>query len=100
MKGILINPGKEPVVTSLPETLQGIEAYLQSTCLMRIFPRTPAVLFFREVDISAQPNRQFRGNVIYGPILCYGWRNNSIQPVGKNLQAELLERLKGWEVKV
>lgn len=25
MKGILIEPGKEPVVTTLPDTLQGIE---------------------------------------------------------------------------
>ena len=26
MKGILIEPGKGPVVTTLPDTLQGIEA--------------------------------------------------------------------------
>lgn len=26
MKGILIEPGKAPVVTALPDTLQGIEA--------------------------------------------------------------------------
>ena len=29
MKGILIEPGKEPVVTTLPDTLQGIEALLR-----------------------------------------------------------------------
>ena len=28
MKGILIEPGKGPVVTTLPDTLQGIEAWL------------------------------------------------------------------------
>ena len=32
MKGILIEPGKEPVVTTLPDTLQGIEALLRCPC--------------------------------------------------------------------
>lgn len=32
MKGILIEPGKSPEVTSLPDTLQGIEARLQCWC--------------------------------------------------------------------
>lgn len=29
MKGILIEPGKAPAATALPDTLQGIEALLQ-----------------------------------------------------------------------
>ena len=29
MKGILIQPGKDPTVTTLPDTLQGIEALLR-----------------------------------------------------------------------
>ena len=47
MKGILIEPGKEPVVTTLPDTLQGIEALLRCPCEQKVLPRTPAVLFFR-----------------------------------------------------
>ena len=45
MKGILIEPGKEPVVTTLPDTLQGIEALLRCPCEQKVLPRTPAVLF-------------------------------------------------------
>ena len=36
---------------------------------------------------------------IYGPILCYGWRNNTLQPLSKDLQSEMLDRLKETEVK-
>lgn len=43
MKGILIEPGKSPEVTSLPDTLQGIEARLQCPCEQKVLPRTPAV---------------------------------------------------------
>ena len=41
MKGILIEPGKEPVVTTLPDTLQGIEALLRCPCEQKVLPRTP-----------------------------------------------------------
>lgn len=68
MKGILIEPGKEPVVTTLPDTLQGIEALLRCPCEQKVLPRTPAVL-------------------VYGII-------------GKDLQTELLDRLKDTEVRV
>ena len=84
MKGILIEPGKEPVVTTLPDTLQGIEALLRCPCEQKVLPRTPAVLFVGR----------------YGPILCYGWKGNSIVPLNKALQAELLDRLKDTEVRV
>lgn len=46
MKGILIEPGKSPEVTSLPDTLQGIEARLQCPCEQKVLPRTPAVLVY------------------------------------------------------
>lgn len=32
--------------------------------------------------------------------LCYGWRNNTLQPLSKDLQAEMLDRLKDTEVRV
>lgn len=38
MKGILIEPGKSPEVTSLPDTLQGIEARLQCPCEQNFAP--------------------------------------------------------------
>ena len=45
-------------------------------------------------------NRKYRGRPLYGPILCYGWKGNNIQPMTKDVQTELLDRLKGAEVKV
>ena len=45
-------------------------------------------------------NRTYRGQPIYGTILCYGWRNNRFQPLNKDLQAEMLDRLKELEVRV
>ena len=56
MKGILIKPGKEPVVTTLPDTLQGIEALLRCPCEQKVLPRTPAVLVYgimgRDLTVS------------------------------------------------
>mgnify|MGYP000998152404 FL=1 len=91
MKGILIEPGKSPEVTSLPDTLQGIEAMLGCEC-------TQAVLLFGVFGKGV--NRVYRGHNIYGTILCYGWKNNSLVPMGKGLQAEMLDRLKETEVRV
>ena len=33
-------------------------------------------------------------------ILCYGWKGNNIQPMSKDVQAEMLDRLKDTEVRV
>ena len=96
MKGILIEPGKSPEVTSLPDTLQGIEARLQCPCEQKVLPRTPAVLVYG--IMGRDLNRIYRGQHIYGPIL--GWRNNTLQPLSKDLQSEMLDRLKDTEVKV
>ena len=102
MKGILIEPGKAPVVTALPDTLpdtlQGIEAMLGCDCTQEVLPRTPAVLLFGVFGKGL--NRIYRGHNIYGTILCYGWKNNSLVPMSKDLQAEMLDRLKDAEVRV
>ena len=98
MKGILIEPGKAPVVTTLPDTLQGIEAMLGCDCTQKVLPRTPAVLFFRT---AGQPvNRVVRGQPLCGTIFCYGWRGGDIKPLSGALLAELLDRLKDTEVRV
>lgn len=94
MKGILAEPGKAPVIASR----------LGTPCEMIVMPRTPAVLFVGRYDGPIQPasllNRKYRGRQLYGPILCYGWKGNNIQPMGKDVQTEMLDRLKGTEVKV
>lgn len=98
MKGILIEPGKAPVVTNLPDTLQGIEALLRCPCGQKVLPRTPAVLVYGIMGRGL--NRIYRGQNLYGPILCYGWKNNNLVPLNNSLQAEMLDRLKDTEVRV
>lgn len=75
MKGILAEPGKAPVIASLPDSLWAIENRLGTPCEMIVMPRTPAVLFVGRYD---------------GPI----------QPMNKDVQTEMLDRLKGTEVRV
>ena len=98
MKGILIEPGKDPVITTLPDSLQGMEALLQCPCEQKILPRTPAVLVYG--IYGKKLNRTYRGQPIYGPILCYGLKNNRLVPMNRTLQAEMLDRLKELEVRV
>ena len=98
MKGILIEPGRAPEPANLPDTLSAMEARLGGTVEHYIFPRTPAVLLFGVFGKGL--NRIYRGHNIYGTILCYGWKNNSLVPMSKDLQAEMLDRLKDTEVKI
>ena len=98
MKGILIEPGKAPVVTTLPDSLWAIENRLGTRSEMIVLPRTPAVLVYGILGKGL--NRIYRGQNIYGTILCYGWKNNSFVPMSKDLQAEMLDRLKDTEVRV
>lgn len=98
MKGILIEPGKAPEITTLPDTLQGIEGRLQCPCEQKVLPRTPAVLVYGIYGHGL--NRIYKGQNMYGPILCYGWRNNRFVPMSKDLLAEMLDRLKDTEVRV
>ena len=98
MKGILAEPGKAPVIASLPDSLWAIENRLGTRSEMIVLPRTPAVLVYG--IMGRDLNRIYRGQHIYGPILCYGWKGNNIQPMSKDVQAEMLDRLKDTEVRV
>ena len=55
MKGILAEPGKAPVIASLPDSLWAIENRLGTPCEMIVMPRTPAVLFVGRYDGPIQP---------------------------------------------
>lgn len=65
MKGILAEPGKAPVIASLPDSLWAIENRLGTPCEMIVLPRTPAVLFVGRYDGPIQPasllNREVPG---------------------------------------
>ena len=85
MKGILIEPGKGPVVTTLPDTLQGIEAWLGGHADQKYFSRTPAILMHSAA--GREPNRIWRGEVLCGTLLCYGWRGGGYDGLHHQLQA-------------
>ena len=91
MKGILAEPGKAPVIASLPDSLWAIENRLGVPCEMIVLPRTPAVLFVGRYDGLIQPASRLNR---------YGWKGNNIQPMSKDVQTEMLDRLKGAEVEV
>lgn len=61
MKGILIEPGRAPEPANLPDTLSAMEARLGGTVEHYIFPRTPAVLFFRAASPCAAPSSAMAG---------------------------------------
>lgn len=98
MKGILIEPGRDPEPANLPDTLSAMETRLGGMVEHYIFPRTPAVLFYRTA--GSPVNRVLRGIPLCGTILCYGWRGGDIKPLSGSLLTEMLDRLKDTEVKV
>ena len=51
MKGILAEPGKDPVIASLPDSLWAIENRLGTPCEMIVLPRTPVMPFSRPVTM-------------------------------------------------
>ena len=84
MKGILAEPGAEPVVTTLPDSLWAIENRLGTRSEMIVLPRTPAVLFVGRYDGPIQPasllNRTYRGRQLYGPISAMAGRATTSSP--------------------
>ena len=80
MKAIVIDPGTEPVVKTVPETLQALGAMLR-------LPLDAAGLLYMEGAHSRglEQNRQFRGQWYYGRLLIvgvapYGVRFRSLTP--------------------
>ena len=97
MKGILIEPGKEPVVTTLPDTLQGIEALLRCP-VSRKSCHAPRSAGVRHHGQRPEPYLSRPAYLRPYPLL---WlEGNDIQPMSKDVQAEMLDRLKDTEVRV
>ena len=65
MKGILAEPGKAPVIASLPDSLWAIENRLGTPCEMIVLPRTPAVLFVGRYEGPIQPGQNAQNPVIF-----------------------------------
>ena len=91
MKVLLIKPGQEPENASIPDDLQAIQRFLGGPVEALQFPTDWAALLcnmngpFQE---DAQPNRIYKGKIIYGPFLVAG----SSRCRYKSLTAEQRER--------
>ena len=97
MKGILAEPGAEPVVTTLPDSLWAIENRLGTRSEMIVLPRTPAVLVY---GIMQRPEPYLSRTAYLRPHPLLRLEGNNIQPMSKDVQAEMLNRLKDTEVRV
>ena len=87
MKAIVIDPGTEPVVKTVPETLQALGAMCGGALTLLRFPLDAAGLLYMEGAHSRglEQNRQFRGQWYYGRLLIvgvapYGVRFRSLTP--------------------
>lgn len=84
MKGILAEPGKAPVIASLPDSLWAIENRLGTRSEMIVLPRTPAVLFVGRYDGPIQPasllNRTYRAVSFTGPSSAMAGRATTSSP--------------------
>lgn len=87
MKAIVIDPGTEPVVKTVPETLQALGAMCGGALTLLRFPLDAAGLLYMEGAHSRglEQNRQFRGQWYYGRLLIvgvapYGARFRSLTP--------------------
>ena len=74
MKAIVIDPGAEPVVKTVPETLQALGAMCGGALTLLRFPLDAAGLLYMEGAHSRglEQNRQFRGQWYYGRLLIVG----------------------------
>lgn len=101
MKGILIEPGKEPVVTPLPDSLWAIENRLGTRSEMIVLPRTPGGAVRGPVRWP-HPARQPAEPDVPGPsaLRTHPLLRLEGQQHPAHVQAEMLDRLKDTEVRV
>lgn len=88
--------GKEAVQWKL----KYIEAFNQMEKQLSAQHKSQRAVQDANIQSASLLNRTYRGRQLYGPILCYGWKGNNIQPMNKDVQTEMLDRLKGTEVRV
>ena len=69
MKGILIQPGKDPTVTTLPDTLQGMEALLQCPCEQKVLPPNPCGAGVRHLRQGPEPYLSRPAHLWHYPLL-------------------------------
>ena len=99
MRGILIDSGKPPEIRNVPDTAQGLDAYLGGAVRIKPFSTQPAALVYLPVlPGHAMPTRFYDGQWYYGRLLIVGWRRSRLVPLPEPLARELTDHFTPVEV--
>lgn len=98
MRGILIDPGCAPEICKLPDTAQGLNAFLGGQVQIKRFGQVFAALVYTHCAAQALPTRHFDGRWYYGRLLIVGWRSNRMTDLPRNLAEELCRKWAAVEV--
>lgn len=100
MRGILIDPGQAPEVRNVPDTAQGLDAYLGGAVRIKPFSTQPAALAYVPcLAGQAMPTRRYGGAWYFGRLLIVGWRKGRQVPLAPALADELAKIFSQVEVK-
>ena len=99
MRGILIDPGQPPEVRNVPDTAQGLDAYLGGAVRIKPFSTQPAALAYVPCLAGhAMSTRFYDGQWYYGRLLIVGFRGCRMQPLTEALARDLAEHFTPVEV--
>lgn len=98
MKGILIDTGEAPAVYNLPDTAQGLAAFVGGTLKRKPIRGQFAALLYTDT-VQGMPTRYYDGRWYYGRLLIVGWRKSRPQPLAREEQETLLRQWSQMEVK-
>ena len=100
MRGILIDPGQPPEVRNIPDTAQGLDAYLGGAVRIKSFSTQPAALVYLPgLPGRALPTRFYDGQWYYDRLLIVGWRRGRQVKLPKALAKDLDAKFRAMEVK-
>lgn len=100
MRGILIDPGEAPEIRNVPDTAQGLDAYLGGPVRVKLFSTQPAALIYLPgLPGRAMPTRFYDDQWYYGRLLIVGWRRGRQMPLPQSLADDLAMKFRAMEVK-
>ena len=100
MRGILIDSGKPPEIRNVPDTAQGLDAYLGGSVRVKLFSTQPAALVYLPgLPGRALPTRFYACPWYYGRLLFVGGRRGRQVPLPKALAEDLAQTFHDTEVK-
>lgn len=99
MRGILIDPGEAPEIRNVPDTAQGLDAYLGGHVRVKLFNTQPAALVYLPgISDCAMPTRCYDGQWYYGRLLIVGWRKSNQVQMSQSLADDLAVKFRSMEV--